>query len=253
MRTTDPAIVNAFRKAQTVALICHVSPDGDTIGSVLALRLALLAMGRQVRVFCQDKVPDNLMMLPGASAFENETTVSADDRFDLCCSVDVSTGFRMGRCAVVMERAAARAIIDHHGTNPRDWAPVSEVDGDAPACALLIYALIRDLGVTVTADMASCLYAGLSTDTGNFSYSSTNAESFEVQAQLMATGFDMAELNRRLFRVRALPHLMLVKCALQSLTFYADGRISVTHVDQADMAACHAMPEHTDRVVNYGL
>lgn len=200
MRRIDPAIVNAFRRAESIALISHISPDGDTIGSALALRLALLAMGKSVRVFCQDKVPDNLMMLPGASCYKNESTVTPGDRYDLCCSVDVSTASRLGRVSTVMEQAAQRAIIDHHGTNPRDWAPISEVDGDAPACAILIYALIRELGVALTGDMAGCLYTAIVTDTGNFSYSGITPETFLIQAELMQTGFDLTELNRRLFR-----------------------------------------------------
>ena len=252
-RTIDSGVLASFQRANTVALICHVSPDGDTVGSALALRLALLSLGKAVRAFCQDKVPDTFTLLPGADAVENEASLAPSDRFDLCCSVDVSTAARMGRCAAAMEHADSRAIIDHHGTNPRDWAPVSDVDGNAPACALLVYALIRQLGVSVDPDMAACLYTALSTDTGNFSYSSTSAEAFEVQAELMKTGFDMSELNRRLFRVKALPHVLLVKCALESLTLYAGGRVTATSVTLADMEACHALPEHTDEIVNQGL
>lgn len=253
MQRNDPGLAPALLKADTIALISHISPDGDTIGSTLALRLALMQLGKSVRVFCQDKVPDNLMMLSGADAYQNENGLADEDRFDLCCSVDVSAAHRMGRCACVMDRADVRCVIDHHGTNKCEWGSLVLLDGDAPACALLIYDLLQKLGVSLTADMAACLYAGISTDTGNFSYTGITADTFRVQAALMETGFDMSEINRRLFREKALPHLMLIKKALQSMSFYADGRITVTRVTRADMEECHALPEHADNVVNYGL
>jgi len=252
-RTINKELTAALLAADDIALCSHVNPDGDTVGSVLAIRLGLLSLGKRVRVFCQDKIPDNLMFLEGASSFEKPEDLAADDHFSAVMAVDVSDSRRMGRCSVLLGRAFRHLLLDHHGTNPQDFAEICDVDGNAPACALLAYALLRDLGVKITVPIAECLYTGLSTDTGNFSFKSTSAEAFAVQAELMKTGFDMSELNRRLFRERAPEQLLLIRTALQSLELRCGGELAVMKLTLRDFGDCGALPEHADTVVNFGL
>lgn len=251
MRRINPALTQALKDAEAVALIGHVSPDGDTIGSCLALSMGLTQLGKRTAVFCADKVPDNLMMLSGAAGVR--VRPDSGTHFDTAISVDVSTSQRLGSCMEIMEVTPVRLIIDHHHTNPCDWGQLSEVDGDAPACALLVYQLLLDLGVTVTADMAACLYTAIATDTGNYSYKSTSAEAFAVTAALLETGFDMEALNRRLFRTRPLAQSRLTCRALERMTLHAGGRIACIALTLQDFGDCAALPEHADTLVNLGL
>lgn len=160
-------VMNAIRMARSIALVCHISPDGDTVGSALALRLGLMELGKTVTIYCQDKIPDVLCFLPGAEEFRLPEEMT--EEVDLLLCVDVSDEKRMGRCKALKRMAHHTALIDHHPTNTR-FCEVSMVDGAAPANCLIINELLWRLDCTITPDVALCLAVGLSTDTGNLTY-----------------------------------------------------------------------------------
>lgn len=247
----NPEGIAAFlREAESVCICCHVNPDGDTIGSALAMRLALSGMGKRVRVFCEDKVPDNLRFLPGAA----EIHPPADNRedYDLFLSVDVSDPARLGDCGILRARCARSAQIDHHGTNP-GYTECNSVDGNASATCVLIHEQLKALEVPLTGEIAECLYTGISTDTGNYSFDCTDPEAFRVSAELMEAGLPLAELSMRLFREKDKVHLKILGRAIERTRFEADGRIAVMTLTQKDFDEFGALGEHADNVVNYGL
>ena len=256
MRRTNPrpldSVMEAIRTAKSIALVCHVSPDGDTIGSAMALRQGLLQLGRPITMFCQDKVPENLLFLPGAEGFRLPEGVAEEERFDLLLCVDVSDEKRMGRCSSLISRAKHTAQIDHHDTNT-NFCEANCVDGDAPACALVAYELLERLGCNITPEIALCLAVALSTDTGHLVYNSTTPEAFHAMGELVAAGAPMAEAYRRLYRERPPRQVALLAKALDTLTFHHEGRITSIRLTQADFAACGALPEDAEIIVNYGL
>ena len=250
-RTTRPldGVIAAIRAAQKIALVCHISPDGDTVGSALAVSLGLMEMGKTVALYCQDKIPDVLAFLPGAGAFRAPET--AEDA-DLLLCLDVSDEKRMGRCHALMAKAAHTAQLDHHGTNTC-YCEENAVDGDAPANCLIVYELLQRLGCTITSDVALCLAVGLSTDTGHLTYNSTTPEAYHVMGELVEAGAPIAEAYRRLYRERPPRQVALLAKALESLTFHHEGRITSIRLTQKDFADCGAMPEDAEIIVNYGL
>lgn len=178
-------VLSAVQAADSVLLFCHVSPDGDTLGSALALKLRLTAMGKSVRLLVDGEVPSNLAFLSRMGAVEGPE--AAADAADLALAVDVSCKERLGACAPAFLAAARTAVVDHHSSNP-GFAQINWVDGDAPATAVLVYRLLEAMGGALSREEAVCLYTGLSTDTGNFIYESTSAESFRMMAALMEAG-----------------------------------------------------------------
>ena len=247
----DPAgIAAAIRAAESVCVCGHVNPDGDSIGSALAMRLILLEMGKRVQVFFQDKIPDYLAFLPGTE--EIRLPKENRERFDLFLAVDVSDPARLGDGAGLMDACARSAQIDHHGTNPA-YAQINSIDGNASATCAMIRQQMDYLEVPLTEEIWVCLYAGISTDTGNFSFDCTDAEAFRVMGDLIGAGLPLAELNMRLFRERSVPQLKLLGRAIEKMTFAGDGRIAVMTLTMQDFADCGALSEHADTVVNYGL
>lgn len=247
----DPeGIARAIAAAESVCICSHVNPDGDTIGSALAMRLALLGMGKRVGVFCQDKVPDNLCFLQGAK--EIRYPEENQDRYDLFLSVDVSDVGRLGACAELRQACANTAQIDHHGTNP-GYAQVNSVDGDASATCTMIREQLEYLHAPLTREIAECLYVGISTDTGNFSFDCTDPEAFHVMGDLLEVGLPLAELNMILFREKSKPQLRLLGRAIEKMRFEAEGQIAVMTLTRQDFADCEALSEHADTIVNYGL
>ena len=252
MRTMRPldGVIEAIRQAESIALVCHVSPDGDTVGSALALRLGLLEMGKDVALYCQDKIPDVLRFLPGAEGFRMPEEAQA--RVDLLLCLDVSDEKRMGRCHVLMGMADATAQVDHHGTNT-NYCQSNCVDGGAPANCLIIYELLQRLGCTITADVALCLAVGLSTDTGHLVYNSTTPEAYRVMGELVEVGAPIAEAYRKLYRERPPRQVALLAKALESLTFHEGGCITSIRLTRKDFADCGALSEDAEIIVNYGL
>ena len=259
MRDGIGAVAEAIHSARRIAVFSHVNPDGDTIGSALALRFGLLSLGKEVSCFCVDKVPDCLSLLPGADTFRRPDGFAHETPFDLLIPVDIANADRAGHpgepsvleCFQASSHCAT-AQIDHHGTNP-GYCDFNCVDGDAPAAGLIVYELLNLLCVSITAEIAACLYAAIATDTGNFSHGNTNAEAFRVTASLMETGFPLAELNRRLFTLLPEPQLRLIARAVDSLVRLHAGQISILRLSEKDFTDCGALPEHADTVVNRGL
>lgn len=252
MRTMRPldGVMAAICAANSVALVCHISPDGDTVGSALAVRLSLMELGKSVDLFCQDKIPDVLTFLPGTEYFRMPE--EADKPYDLLLCVDVSDEKRMGRCRALMAKAVHTALIDHHGTNTL-FCEENAVDGSAPANCQIIYELLQRLGCTVTAEIALCLAVGLSTDTGHLVYNSTTPEAFRVMGELVEAGAPIAEAYRILYRERPPRQVALLAKALHSLTFHHEGKITSIRLTQQDFADCGALPEDAEIIVNYGL
>ena len=250
MKRNPEGIAELIREAHTIAVVSHVNPDGDTIGSAAAMRLVLEALGKQVTLFCDGKVPDQLSFVPGHDLFR--VPDGSEGPFDLMLAVDVSDERRLGACRALEKVSKRTAQIDHHPTNPL-YAEVNSVDGTAPANCILIREQMEMLGVPLNRDIAICLYTGISTDTGNFSFGSTNAESFRIMSELMAQDLPLARLSRILFRVKSREQVKLLGKALESLTFRGNGKIAVMKLTKADFDACGALSEHADTIVNYGL
>lgn len=244
------AVARMIREAQKIAVCSHVNPDGDTLSCAAAMRLALLRLGKDVSIFCDGKVPDQLDFLPGIS--EMRVPAEDDGPFDLMLAVDVSTPERLGACADLIARSSHTAQIDHHPTNP-GFMEVNDVDGTAPAACILIREQLKLLGVGLDRDLAICLYTGISTDTGNFAFASTNAACFNIMSELMEMDLPLACLNRILFREREMPQVRLLGKALNGIRYYENGKIAVMTLTMQDFRDCSAFAEHADTLVNFGL
>ena len=250
MKRNPELIAEMIREAQTIAVVSHINPDGDTLACATAMRLGLLKLGKEVSLFCDGKIPDQLSFLPGAELFR--IPEGNEGPFDLMLAVDVSDEKRLGACTVLRETSRKTAQIDHHPTNPL-YMQANSVDGKAPAASLLIREQLRELGVELDRDLAICLYTGISTDTGNFAFSGTNEECFQVMSELMEHDLPLAKLNRILFREKSREQIRLLGKAISSLEFRGNGKIAVMKLTLQDFEDCGARSEHADTLVDYAL
>ena len=250
MKRNPELIAEMIREAQTIAVVSHINPDGDTLACATAMRLGLLKLGKEVSLFCDGKIPDQLSFLPGAELFR--IPEGNEGPFDLMLAVDVSDEKRLGACAALREASRKTAQIDHHPTNPL-YMQANSVDGKAPAASLLIREQLKELGVELDRDLAICLYTGISTDTGNFAFSGTNEECFQVMSELMEHDLPLAKLNRILFREKSREQIRLLGKAISSLEFRGNGKIAVMKLTLQDFEDCGARSEHADTLVDYAL
>ena len=205
---------------QSFYLAAHRSPDGDTLGSCLALRSALLALGKDATVVCPDPVPDYLHFLEGADTVASSEPLPVPQ--DAVIYVDCADHARTGWLQPVLEQAPYQFCIDHHMTNLRaskdgDWVERVGATGE------LILVLLDALGVALTHGMAEALYAAISTDTGNFAYSNTTADSLLAAAKLLGYGIDLPELNRILFREMRVAKAKMIAYTLTNAEITPEG------------------------------
>lgn len=235
-----------FESHHDFLLAAHHTPDGDTLGSCLALRLGLLQMNKSAVVACEDHVPPFLAFLPGADTVAR----SVSRAFEAAVYVDCAEHRRAGAVESAVESAAYRFSIDHHGTNPRGTKDGDWVE-DVGATAELVEILLKELGVTITPEIAVCLYTGIATDTGNFSYSNTTGQTFRIAAELMESGFDLPEINRTLFRTMPVRKGRLIAHTLQAMELYEDDSVALACVTREDLARCGADEADCEGLIDY--
>lgn len=249
-------LLSAIQQADSILLFSHVFPDGDTVGSALALKMMLEQMHKKVILVLDGVVPPNLFFLPDIYCFRNPLDVAAQVDMKapgvLALAVDAAASNRLGEAEALFQSAALTAQIDHHGTNP-GYAHINLVDDQAPASAVLVSRVQRELGLPIQREGAVCLYTGLSTDTGNFVYESTNAEAFELMARLMEAGLPLSKYSRLLFRRKERAFLRLLGKALPTLEFCCHGEIAGMRVSREDMREAQASGEHTEGLVDYAI
>jgi bifunctional oligoribonuclease and PAP phosphatase NrnA len=191
------AVVEAIAGASSIGVVGHVGPDGDALGSMIALALAARGSGRGAVASFDEPfvVPEELTFLD-TSVLVRPAEFPTD--LDTAIVVDTSARDRVGALAAVMEMAGTLVVIDHH-ISDGSWGDVVVVDPTAAATTELVYEVIKRLGWPVTEDVATALYVGIVTDTGRFQYSSTSPRTHEIAADLLRHGVAQAAIGQRLF------------------------------------------------------
>jgi len=247
----------AFRKLEeligcgkTFFLAGHLSPDADTIGSMLAIGSVLERLGKKIYLFSQDPVPRNIMFLPGVKNIRDSIP---DEKFDAAILLECSTPERGGSIKTFLGRCCRTVVnIDHHKT-ASFYGDINIVDSLSSSTAEIIYQLFHNMKVDLTKDEAACMYTGMVTDTGRFQFAATTPRTLEIASQLMAVGFDFSRINQLVYSTKAMEALKLLGRALDSLRLLSDGRLAVITVTGSDLRELGASPEHTENVINYGL
>lgn len=245
------SILSLINKAEHILLCTHLAPDGDALGSMLALDSVVRRMGKQATMICHDTVPSYLDFLPGQKDILLPEQVKGK-KFDLALSIDVSDLKRLGDSAAVFEQATTKVQMDHHKTNDR-FADHNLVFDDFPASGSIVCKLMEAASLPIEQNEAICLYTAITTDTGNLCFGSVSDETFEQIAALMRGGLPLADIARRLHLMREKEHVLTLGKALRSLEFLVDGRLTMMTLTKEDYLDSKASISHTDKIVNYGL
>lgn len=225
----------AIRSAREVSLACHVSPDGDALGSMLALHHVLRAAGiRSVASFSEPFiVAPHYRELPGLELLIPPDRFPREPR--VMVTFDSGSLARLGDLEPSAKAAGELIVIDHHVSNQR-YGTINVIDPDAAASGVLVRRLIGRLELPMTRDAAVCLYAALVCDTGRFQYQSTPPAVFELARELACFDLPIPELSRTLFEEHRFAYLQLLADALQNAVLVPDKKFVWTKVSQADLA-----------------
>lgn len=244
-------VLSALKNADNFMICAHVYPDGDAIGSLLALGRLLEKLGKTVTLVSADCVPKDLLCLPDAARVATPDQ-ARNCAFGMAIAVDVSDEKRMGAAAELFFSAPQTLLIDHHATNTR-FAQMNVVDGQAAATAELIVMLYDALNVSLDADAAFQLYCAIQSDSGNFCFSSVRAYTFACMEKLMLAGLDLAAAARQLFMTKSRAHIAALGKAINSMAYFADGQAACMHLSTQDKQACGAQDADLGGIVNYAL
>lgn len=208
-----------------IGIISHFRPDGDAVGSTLALGLALRAMGKEVTMWNEDGVPARYAFLAGSELVQPlPESVPAEPELLIC--VDTGDLKRLGdRAAALFAEFPCIANIDHHATNTC-YGHVNVVEGGASACGFVLFKILRTMGAPLTPDIAAALYVAINTDTGSFQYSSTTPADMRAVAELMEQGIDIADINRRVYQEKPLTELRVTAEVIAHMVVESEGQLS---------------------------
>lgn len=241
--------VEHIEGASSIALACHLSPDGDALGSLLALALALEARGIALQAGWDEApiaLPAQYDFLPGAHLL---TGADAFRPADVAVAVDCASADRLGRLRDRMEKADSLINVDHHVSNTR-FGAVNVVDEDAASSAEIVVQLLSRLGAEITKDIATCLYVGLVTDTGQFAYRSVSPRTHAVAGFLLQRGVEVDAISQRLYESYPFAFLKVVGRVLERATLERDPSLVLSHLTQKDLADASATMDDTDDVID---
>ncbi len=250
MATTDEIvgrICTELRSRQRFLLTSHVRPDGDSIGSQLALAYALDRLGKQVRIVNHDGAAPGLQAFPGVNSIEIADHVDGD--FDAVIVLECGDLSRTG--VQGLDRFFI-INIDHHPGNTM-FGAVNWFDSTAAACGEMVFDVIRELGVNLTTEIATHVYVAILTDTGSFHYSSISPRTFDICRQTLEAGIDPVRIARTVFDSNNVGRLRLFGAVLSSIQLDPSGRLAIIYLDREMARRTGGTYDDTEGLINLPL
>ena len=247
MRGDLEAVCRTFREKERFLIACHENPEGDAIGSELALALALRQMGKTATVLNADPVPGNLLFLPGADT----VVFDADGAgYEVAVVVDCGSPERTGRVGAELRKCPVMVNIDHHRTNG-DRGGLALVDPDAAATGILVHRVLAAMGHGIGYDVAVNIYVAVLTDTGSFHYGNASPEAFQVAGEMVRCGVDPWAVAEQVYETQSELRLRLLARVLDSLEISVGGKVASITTLQADLADFRAGKDALEGFINY--
>ncbi len=240
-------ILNLIRANQSFLVVSHESPDCDALGSTIAMALVLRKLGKDVIMYNADGIPEHLRFLPGCSGVADSLDRVADD-VEVVMLLDCANTSRPGKEFenLISNNDFTLAFIDHHASNGAS-SEYCLIDEKASSTGIILYRMIKRLGIPVSPDVAECLFSTIVGDTGSFRYSNTCSETFTIAADLVDCGADPEKISRFIYDNEPLRKVMLRTLAMNTLE--VTGKIAFLHVSSEMFRQTGTEKEHTEGLV----
>ncbi len=216
-------------KAKDIVILTHDVPDGDAIGSSLAMYIGLKQIGKNVDVVIP-KYSKTYSFLPFAEEIKKE---GKNENYDLAIALDCGDIKRLNGFANYFEDANCKISIDHHEANTM-FGDYNFVNPTAPACCQILVIVLNALGIEITKEIGTCLLTGIITDTGGFKYQSVKAETFEFAAELLNRGVNVSNIYKKVLQTVPVEKFELRRIAMNRLELLEDGKIAFTYITRKD-------------------
>lgn len=241
-------VIEALKAAKSVAIISHVNPEADTLGSALAAYFILRDLGKEVAIYNADPVPKRLLLLPGAKEVIHSDRIAR--RFDVYLVLDTSDPERTGGLLDGLPPQSLVINIDHHMTNTH-FGSLNWVDEMASSVGEMVYQLFKEMKAPISAEAATNLYAAIHTDTGSFRFSNTTSSSLRAAAELIELGAKAEEVAEQLYEQQDVRVVRFLGKLLAGMEQSEDGAIAYLVVRHSDLEAAGIGAEETEGFINY--
>jgi phosphoesterase RecJ-like protein len=249
MTATFDQIGKALREHQQFVVLSHVRPDGDALGSQLALGLSLQQLGKNVRIWNEEGMLEKYSFLPRAELLTKPPATA--EQVDVVVALDTAIQNRLGNTLASIASAKLWINIDHHLSNP-GYGDLVLIDPGAPATGEIIFRLIKSQGLPMDHDIAENLYAAISTDTGSFQYPKTSERTFEIVAELVRAGdLDVGRISQQLYENYPRRRLELLRELLRTMRFSECGRIATFSLSLNTAAELGVIPEDNEGLIDH--
>ena len=239
-------ILEEIKKAEKIVILTHETPDGDAIGSSLAMKLAVKQLGKEADVI-MPKHSRTFDFLPEANTIKTQSEI---ERYDLAISVDCAELKRIAG-AGYFENAKRKIQIDHHSINGM-YADFNFVNPVAPACCEILLGMFEYFGLEITQEIGTCIITGIITDTGGFQYDAVTAETFEFAAELLQKGINISKVYQKVLSTNTRAHFELSRLVSNRMEFFEDGKIAFTYMNLDDEKNVGAEEGDHEGLVNIG-
>jgi phosphoesterase RecJ-like protein len=247
MSSVLEAIRDVLVSAERILLLSHVRPDGDAIGSQVALALSLQALHKEVAVWNEDGCPANLRFLAGSE--QVVTPPVRPEAFDTVVCLDTASRERLGSCLAAVRSARCWVNVDHHGSNP-GYGDSNLVEAQAAATGEIVFQLLSDRGLPFPTESAAALYVAISTDTGSFRYPNTTPRTLQTAADLLKRGIDGAAICQKIYESYPRRRATLLGELLTRARLEADDQVAAFLLDIATKTRLGIQPEDLDGLVD---
>lgn len=242
------SVENLINKSENIFIASHINPDGDNIGSILAMGLALNSLGKNVNVLKTDTIPNDFNFLPGIDLIKDfKDDMDSEDLFIVLDSSDEN---RLGSLKKLLTISKNVINIDHHISNT-DFGKINVVDPLACATGEIVYRLLNYMNINIDKDIATNIYTAISTDSGSFKYESVTGDTHRIIAKLLDVGIDHSSINLNLYEKMSIGRFKLINYVLSNLNTYNDGKIAVVKVNDEILKNTNTSMEDTESIVSY--
>ena len=241
-------VIDRLTESQAIFLSTHINPDGDAIGSLIALGLGLQQHGKHIYLYNASPIPAVYRFLPGVQLVQQVLPESS--AWDTAVVLDCGTLDRIG-AAVDFVRGLPQVInIDHHVTNT-NFGQYRLVDPTACSSAEIVYRLLKKMAITIDAAIATSIYTGILTDTGSFRFANTNSAAYTICSEMVQAGVDPYTVAQHVYGTYSLGRIKLLNMALDSIEISANGKLSLMTLTQDMFQETDTNPEDVDGMINY--
>jgi phosphoesterase RecJ-like protein len=247
-QSTFSDIGDVLRTHHRFAVLSHVRPDGDALGSQLALALSLQLLGKEVTVWNEDGLLEKYDFLPGGARLIRPPPEAQD--FDVAIALDTATQNRLGLAGEAVRHAKIWINIDHHHSNP-GYGDLVYIDPNSPATGQILFELIQNQQLPMDPAIAENLFVAISTDTGSFQYPNTTARTFEIGAELVRGGVDVGRVSQLLYENYPRRRTELLRELLGTMRFEANGQIASFSLSLNVACQLGVRPEDSEGLIDH--